>query len=667
MKKTLFFLIICSAFTFNGIAQTKEVFDVNSCAYSPDGEIMVLGCEKGMVQIRDDAGKLLQIIEISNKNNETGYWENEVGAVAISSDKKSIAALAFKSIHIYKSDGTFVASFPVSTEIRGDLAFVKQDSSIMFFGEHTTRYLFDISNNKLNTFDFDPDLSLPEYKRYGCNVDGVSYTKSGNFLIFYNLKMKRKYIYEHYIVEYNSENKLVRKTKIEFHPEMYSGIYFEYNREKDIVLLFHAFTSNKHEWVVQGFSYDVPTGQVKTLFGLDSYNLVRFLPSGDSLVCIGGMYTKSMRRMSLNSGQFSSFDINFDLYNAFYSPDFKKAIIRKNELVEYYTLKSSEKLCEFNNPQVVKPNDDSNNQGQQSLAQMFSIALIDTRPKIDASAIAGLSKYTYPKTLETTITGCVAGDCFDGFGYYIQNETEEFCGYFVNGVKESIGQLHRPNESLIYNGFFEAEKPNGYGSIKYYEKSLTQLCIFKNLMPDGEMTIYQYGNMKTGIYKGDQIVDIKLKTGCLSGDCKSGNGIYQLEDGTKFIGDFNANGMIKGVWFENKARIVKFESVNANNQFSGITDIFRPNGEVIHGNFLDGKLNGSGIIKTRLESKTLCVEGTFENGLATKIKVLFRDGRKWEGKQDSETAEWATGIGTMTYTDGTTKTGRFKEGEFVGE
>lgn len=668
MKRIFFPLFICLALTINVTAQTKEKIDVNSCIFSPDGEMMVLGCEKGKVQIRDGAGKILQIIEINNKNNVTGSWENEVSALAISRDKKSIAALVFNTVHIYKTDGTFVSSFPVSSEIRGNLAFVKQDSCVMFFGEHPTRYLFDINSNKTSTFDFDPDLNLPVDQRFASNIDGVSFTKNGNFLIFYNIKIsKRKTVYEHYIEEYDTNNKLVRKTKIEFHPEMYYGIHFEYNWAKDIILLFHAFTTNKFEYIVQGFTYDVPTGQVKTLYGLNSYSIVKFLPSGDSIACIGGITKKTIYKLSLNGGQYSSLDLKMDYSNAFYSPDFKKAVIIKGDAVEYYSLKSMEKLCVFENPQVVKPNDDSNKLVQQSIVQQSSIALMDTRPKIDMSAIAGLGKYTYPTTLETKITGCVAGDCFDGFGYYIASETEEFCGYFVNGVKESIGQLHRTNEYVMYNGFFEAEKPNGYASIKYYDRNLIELGPFKNLMPDGEMSFYKDGYMKNGLYKGDQITDITPTIGCLSGDCKAGNGVYQLNDGTRFVGDFNASGLVKGVWFENKARVVKFESVNASNQFCGITDIFMPNGEVIHGNFLDGKMNGLVIIKTRLMSKTLCIEGTFENGLGTKIKVLFRDGRKWEGKQDTETAEWATGNGTMTYTDGTTKTGKFKDGEFVSE
>jgi hypothetical protein len=309
----------------------------------------------------------------------------------------------------------------------------------------------------------------------------------------------------------------------------------------------------------------------------------------------------------------------------------------------------------------------------------FGVALNSHDPKFSAARFTHLNlkgtaiaTKSFPKTLQTKLTGCVAGDCFDGFGYYIQSPTEEFCGYFVGGVKESIGQLHRVNEGIIYNGFFEAEKPNGYANLYYYTRNLTELGTFKNLIQDGEFTIYLNSTMKTALMKGDKdkentITAIARKTGCLSGDCVNGNGVFQKENGTRFVGDFVNGALVKGVIFDDKSSVIKFEGLNQSKNLEGVVDVFKPNGEVIHGTLINGVMHGQMLIKTPIRSKTLFVEGKFENGVGVDITVQFRDGRKWVGKQFSATTNWGTGTGTMTYTDGKTKTGRFSEGEFIGE
>lgn len=287
--------------------------------------------------------------------------------------------------------------------------------------------------------------------------------------------------------------------------------------------------------------------------------------------------------------------------------------------------------------------------------------------KIDLSGSASLSKTAYPKTLETKAKGCIAGDCFYGFGYYISNESTEYIGYFSNGVKKGIGQLHLASDNALYTGFFDNDQPNGYGNLNYYANLIIEVGTFANTQQEGKFFIYKNDRVKTGLYQGSQITDIEIKSECLSGDCDNGTGVYQMSNGNHYEGTFVKGSFAKGVKFENKEKVYQFENYNANGTYSGLTDILSLNGEVVHGVFANGKMNGQMLIKSSLNAKTLCVEGTFENGVGTNITVQFRDGRKWVGKQDSETAAWATGTGTMTYPDGTTKTGKFNDGEFISE
>jgi hypothetical protein len=287
--------------------------------------------------------------------------------------------------------------------------------------------------------------------------------------------------------------------------------------------------------------------------------------------------------------------------------------------------------------------------------------------KIDVSAMAMFSQSTYPKTLETKCTGCIAGDCFEGFGYYIANDKVEYAGYFSNGTKKGIGQIHMVADNALYNGFFDNDQPNGYGNLNYYANPIIEVGTFVNNQQDGKFFIYKDDKVKTGLYQGSQITDIEIKSECLSGDCDNGTGVYQMSNGNHYEGTFTGGRFVKGVMFKDKEKVCQFETYNADGTYSGLTDIFFNNGGVTHGTYSNGKMNGQFLIKSPIGAKTLCVEGTFENSIGTNITVQFRDGRKWIGKQDSETASWATGTGTMTYPDGTTKTGKFNDGEFVSE
>jgi hypothetical protein len=293
------------------------------------------------------------------------------------------------------------------------------------------------------------------------------------------------------------------------------------------------------------------------------------------------------------------------------------------------------------------------------------VVLTVPKPKIDMSAISMFAKPV--TTLETKLSGCIAGDCFYGFGYLIEADGKtEYIGYFKNGVREGLGQIHLAENNIIYTGYFENDQPNGYGNINYYANTLIEVGTFKNTMQDGEFTIYKFDDMKMALYKDDKITAITRQSGCISGNCANGNGIYQKEDGSRIEGNFIDNRLVNGVVFESKFGVVKYDSIDINGQYKGNTVIFKPNGEVIYGTFKDSKMNGKMFIKAPKRSAYLYREGVYENGQPKDETVLFRDGRKWVGVSDTA-EEWATGKGTMTYTDGTTKTGKFYRGELVPE
>lgn len=279
-------------------------------------------------------------------------------------------------------------------------------------------------------------------------------------------------------------------------------------------------------------------------------------------------------------------------------------------------------------------------------------------------------KVEKPKTIETTLKGCVAGDCFYGFGYLISDDGKtEYIGYFKNGVKEGLGQLHLTADNVLYNGYFANDMPNGYGCTLFYAKKITEIGTYTNTTKDGDFTTHYPTKTVVAKWKDEVKLSDGRQTGCISGDCTNGKGILQNEDGSRIDGNFVNGKKVSGVQFWENGQVQLFEKKDSLDQFQGNVDIFFQNGEAQHCIYKDGKPSGKMLAKMGIGKEILYVEALYVNGKATDATVHYRDGRIWVGKQDPDSiwSPWVTGIGTMTYTNGTTKTGKFKDGEFVSE
>ncbi|BDX39137.1 hypothetical protein CYCD_24920 [Tenuifilaceae bacterium CYCD] len=279
-------------------------------------------------------------------------------------------------------------------------------------------------------------------------------------------------------------------------------------------------------------------------------------------------------------------------------------------------------------------------------------------------------KVEKPKAVESTLTGCVAGDCFYGFGYLIEPDGKtEYIGYFKNGVREGLGQIHLAADNVLYNGYFANDMPNGYGCTLFYAKKITEIGTYTNTMKDGDFTTHYPTTTVVAKWKDEVKLSSGRQTGCISGDCTNGKGIVQNENGSRIDGSFVNGKKVSGVQFWENGQVQLFEKKDSLDQFQGNVDIFFQNGEAQHCIYKDGKPNGKMLSKMGIGKEILYVEAMYVNGKATDATVHYRDGRIWVGKQDPDSiwSPWVTGIGTMTYTDGTTKTGKFKDGEFVSE
>lgn len=104
-------------------------------------------------------------------------------------------------------------------------------------------------------------------------------------------------------------------------------------------------------------------------------------------------------------------------------------------------------------------------------------------------------------------TGCVSGDCLDGFGIYFFLDGSKYQGIFTEGAPHGPGVLFQPNGER-YVGGFRAEKPHGKGTL--YRKDETRV---QGVWEEGRFVRPDFQRGSAG-------------EGCIAGDCKNGWGLY---------------------------------------------------------------------------------------------------------------------------------------------
>ena len=109
-------------------------------------------------------------------------------------------------------------------------------------------------------------------------------------------------------------------------------------------------------------------------------------------------------------------------------------------------------------------------------------------------------------------------------------------------------------------------------------------------------------------------------SGCVSGDCKNGQGTFTFPDGRKYIGEFKdgrSNGQGTSTFPNGSKYVGEFKDGRSNGQG---TFTF-PNGTKYVGEFKDGKQNGQGTLTYPTVSKYI---GEFKDGKRNGQGVMFK-------------------------------------------
>jgi hypothetical protein len=163
-------------------------------------------------------------------------------------------------------------------------------------------------------------------------------------------------------------------------------------------------------------------------------------------------------------------------------------------------------------------------------------------------------------------TGCISGDCENGFGSYLYADSRRIYGRFQDGKPTKDVICYYPNGEK-YIGEWSDDKKNGIGTT----------------IQDNTMV---YGFWKDDTYEGE---GRNIKFGCSGGDCKEGLGVFTYRDLTRYEGNFKdglADGY--GVCFFADGEIYAGNWKNHN--FEGMGTYYAHNGGVIEGYWKAGVL-----------------------------------------------------------------------------
>ena len=256
------------------------------------------------------------------------------------------------------------------------------------------------------------------------------------------------------------------------------------------------------------------------------------------------------------------------------------------------------------------------------------------------------------KGIEERQTGCISGDCKNGKGIYIYHSGAIYIGDFQSGEVHGYGSCHYPDGST-YQGQWIHRYPDGRGT-KTFKDGTKRSGYWKKGQP-----VDEYGNFVEDfiVAEGYTAAATEIQTGCISGDCLNGQGIYAYTDGSRYDGFFrNGKPALSGTFHHPNGD--KYVGAFVDGMRHGKGRMYFTNGQILEGKWINGEYEGS--VEKPNKSKQGCVSGDCQEGDGT---YFFKDGTKYLGQFRNGLPH---GQGKVEYLNGEIYEGEMAEGQFDG-
>ncbi len=257
-------------------------------------------------------------------------------------------------------------------------------------------------------------------------------------------------------------------------------------------------------------------------------------------------------------------------------------------------------------------------------------------------------------------SGCVEGDCENGYGIYKFESGERYEGHHKNGKRNGYGIYTWPS-GIAYGGEWVDNKRNGE-AVVYLANGNYGTCTYQDDEQVGGYGDWTYGNGDT--YDGSLTANYS----------RNGYGTYTFADGRYYTGshlDGKFSGLGKMVWTNGDMYIGEW----LDNERNGFGIYIAANGKIKAGDWSFGELktgqnygyangrtteiasNFGGLFSAINYATADCLSGDCLNGKGSK---KYSSGLIYNGEFKDALEH---GYGTWVFTDGSKQTGYFEQGK----